>query len=181
MEIILAIVVASAVVFFGALISIGNERQKKAIDNLHEQITLWAIQDLKIKRQRLARDVRVDDPINWLNKIASKVCGFDLNLKVVEVFEEPRTLVCISGEDASKVVFSPHSPNEIHRMNNIKRSRLSQITDRNPLWTLRRKSEAYEFTALNVDISFDLELSIAWKELTGQAVQQMSCIWIYFM
>ena len=31
MEIILAIVVASAVIFFGALISMGNERQKEAV------------------------------------------------------------------------------------------------------------------------------------------------------
>ena len=38
MEIILAIVVASAVIFFGALISMGNERQRKSIDNLRDQL-----------------------------------------------------------------------------------------------------------------------------------------------
>ncbi len=59
MEIILAIVVAAAMIFFGALISIGNERQRKAIDALREQTELWAMQDLRIKRERLVREVRV--------------------------------------------------------------------------------------------------------------------------
>lgn len=63
MEIILAIVVGAAVIFFGALISIGNERQRRAIDALREQTVLWAMQDLRIKRERLAREVRIDDPL----------------------------------------------------------------------------------------------------------------------
>jgi hypothetical protein len=65
MEIILAIVVATAVIFFGALISAGNERQRKAIDNLREQTSLWAMQDLRIKRERLAREVHMNDPLGW--------------------------------------------------------------------------------------------------------------------
>ncbi len=61
MEIILAIVVASAVNFFGALISMSNERQKRAIDSLREQAVNWAVQDIKIKRERLAQTVQVPD------------------------------------------------------------------------------------------------------------------------
>ena len=57
MEIILAVVVGVAVIIFGALISLGNERQRKAIDGLREQVVLWAMQDLRIKRESLARDV----------------------------------------------------------------------------------------------------------------------------
>lgn len=72
MEILLAIVVVSAVIFFGALISMGNERQKKAIDDLREQVSLWAMQDLRIKHEGHARDVRIDDPLGWLNTLATK-------------------------------------------------------------------------------------------------------------
>ena len=93
MEIILAIVVASAVIFFGALISAGNERQRKAIDGLREQVILWAVQDLQIKREKLAHEVRVDDPLNWLNKIIGKTCNLEGSLQVIEVFEGPRALV----------------------------------------------------------------------------------------
>lgn len=92
MELFLAIVAALAVIFFGALISMGNERQRKAIDELREQVVLWAVQDLKIKRERLAHDVTVDDPLGWFNKTVSKVCGYDLKLQVHEVFEEPQAL-----------------------------------------------------------------------------------------
>ncbi len=93
MEIILAIVVGIAVIFFGALISMGNERQRRAIDALREQTVLWAMQDLRIKRERLARDVRVDDPIAWLNKIYSRVCNIEASLQIVEAFDGPRAFV----------------------------------------------------------------------------------------
>src|SRR6266852_4297815 len=112
MEIILAIVVASAVIFFGALISIGNERQRKAIDGLREQVVLWAMQDLKIKREHLARTVQGADPLGWLNKTASKVFGYDLKLQVLEMFDEPQSLVCTSGDGSARVVFSPLSPTD---------------------------------------------------------------------
>ena len=79
-EIILALVVAVAVIFFGALSSSGNERQRKAMDALREQVVFWAVQDLRIKRERLARDVRVDDPLRWLNNLTAKICGYDINL-----------------------------------------------------------------------------------------------------
>ena len=46
MELLLAVIVCASVIFFGVLISIGNVRQSRAIDNLREQITLWAIHDL---------------------------------------------------------------------------------------------------------------------------------------
>ena len=73
MDAILAILVLGAVIFFGALISAGNERQRKALDGIREQTALWAMQDLRLKREKLARDVKVDDPIAWLNQVVAKV------------------------------------------------------------------------------------------------------------
>ena len=90
-EIILALVVAVAVIFFGALSSAGNERQRKAIDALREQVVFWAMQDLRIKRERLARDVRVDDPLLALRRkieayevsVLNSNILFDLELPLV--------------------------------------------------------------------------------------------------
>ena len=90
-EIILALVVAVAVIFFGALSSVGNERQRKAIDALREQVVFWAVQDLRIKRERLARDVRVDDPLLALRRkieayevsVLNSNILFDLELPLV--------------------------------------------------------------------------------------------------
>jgi hypothetical protein len=181
MEIILAIVVASAVIFFGALISMGNERQRKAIDGLREQVVLWAMQDLRIKRERLARDVHVENPLGWLNKVAARVCGYDLNLQVIEVHENPRVLICTAEDSSVRVVFSPHSPSEIRVMKHAKHNRLSQYTDRNPLLSLPRDVTAFECSVLNNGFLFDLELPLAWKGLTGNNVDEMGLMWMYII
>lgn len=179
MEIILAFVVAAAVIFFGALISMGNERQRRAIDSLREQTQLWAQQDLRIKRERLVLEVRVDDPLAWLNKIAAKVLGFDLDLQFVESFNNPYALLCLSGNQDTKILFSPLSPNDIKRINREKRSRLSQFEKNNPLLSLPRQTAVYEASVLNTDILFDQQLQLAWKELTGQNLDQLERLWIY--
>ena len=179
MEIILAIVVAAAVIFFGALISIGNERQRKAIDALREQTELWAVQDLLIKRERLVREVRVDDPLAWLNQVVTKVSGLVMNLQSVEYLEEANTLLCMSGDHETRIFVSPFSPKEIQRIKRERRSRLSQFDKNNPLLFLSRTTIAYEFSVLNAGILFDLELQLAWKGLTGREIDQHEKLWMY--
>lgn len=178
MEILLAMVVISAVIFFGALLSMGNERQRRAIDDLREQVVLWAVQDLKIKREKLARTVQVPDPLGWLNKHASKVCGLDLKLQVLEMFEDPACLVCSSSDNARMVFFSPHSPAEIRRLRKNKHSRLSTFSRQNPVF-LPRQGNAHELSVLNGGLMFDLELSLAWKALTGQDLEMATGLWLY--
>ena len=179
MEIILAIVVTSAVIFFGALISMGNERQRKAIDGLREQVVLWAVQDLKIKREHLARIAQVPDPLGWLNKTASKVYGYDLNLQVVETFEEPQALVCTSGDGSIRVVFSPLSPADIRRIKSSKQNRLSQFAEHHPLLLLPKNVSAHEMSVLIGGYLFDLELSLAWKALAGHDLEMATRLWMY--
>jgi hypothetical protein len=162
------------------LISVGNERQRKAIDDLREQTVLWALQDLRLKREKLAREVRIDDPLGWLNKVASKICGYTQNLQVVDAFEEPRALICATG-DGGKVVFSPLSLGEIYQLKRDRRSRLSQYADQNPLMALPRRVTAYELSVLNTGVMFDLELPLVWKGLTHQGVEQMEHMWMYMV
>jgi hypothetical protein len=179
MEIILASVVASAVIFFGALISMGNERQRRALDDLREQVVLWAMQDLKIKRERLARNVSVDDPLGWLNKITARALGYHQNLQVLEVYSEPRALVCVAEDATNKVIFSSLSPEEIRNLIQRRRNRLSQFSNGNPLLTLPRKFNTHDFSALNNGVLFDLELALVWKALTNQEVDPMERLWMY--
>src|SRR5687767_13436889 len=87
-EIILALVVVTAVIFFGALISLGNERQRKAIDGLRTDCFMGYTRP-GMKYERLARDIRVDDPTNWLNMVVTDVIGTDLNAQFVEAFDQP--------------------------------------------------------------------------------------------
>ena len=179
MDVVLAILVLGAVIFFGALISVGNERQRRALDGIREQAALWAMQDLRLKREKLAREVRVDDPLDWLNVVVSKVVGRDFNLKVSESFGDPPLLVCESENRSSKVVFTPLSPSEIRRRKSERRSRLSQYANQNPLFSLAGNTTAYELTILNAGILFDLEVALAWKSLTGEDLGSNS-LWVYF-
>jgi hypothetical protein len=179
MEIILAIVVAAAVIFFGALISMGNERQRRAIDALREQVVLWAIQDLRMKREKLIHDVHIEDPLGWLNKIVSKACGHDLTLQVIEHVDNPQVLICKSGDGGVTFFVTPLSPYEIRAMKRAKHNRLSQYADRNPLLSLPRNATAFELSILNSGILFDLELAKVWKGLTNQQEEQMEHLWVY--
>ena len=179
MEIVLAIVVVAAVIFFGALISTGNERQRKAIDDLREQTALWAMQDLRIKREKLARDVQVINPMEWLSKSIARASGLSLDLQSMEFFDNPQALVCASTDRATKVVFSPVSPREIRQMNRNKHSRLSQYSDRNPLQSVPRRAETFELSVLNSGILFDLELPLAWKSLTNYEIGKVERLWVY--
>lgn len=181
MEILLAIVVASAVIFFGALISMGNERQRRAIDSLREQVVNWAVQDLKIKRKHLAQTVQVHDPLGWLNKTTSKIFGFDLKLQVLEIFQEPQALVCTSGDSSVRVVFSPFSPADLRRIKSGKQNRLSQFAGHHPLLFLPKRVDVHELSVLNGGPLFDLELDPAWEVLTGQKGDPIERLWAYIL
>jgi hypothetical protein len=179
MEIILAIVVASAVIFFGALISMGNERQRKEIDGLREQVVLWAVQDLKIKREHLVRNVQVANPLGWLNKTASKACGHEIRLQVSEVMDPAQSLICLSEDGNTRIIFSPLSPRDLRRIKQSSLNRLTQFAGHNPLLSLPRNAETHELSVLNGNDFFDLEMELVWRALTGHSLDSSNRIWMY--
>ncbi len=179
MDILLAVLVVGAVIFFGALLSAGNERQRRALDGIREQAALWAMQDLRLKRERLAREVKVDNPLAWLNKVVAKVYGEALGLTVVEFFDNPQALVC-EGSDGRRVVFSPASPDDIRRLKMAHKNKLSRVGNAHPLMDLSRGAERVEISILNGGILFDLELPLAWKEICGSEMDQSAGrLWMY--
>jgi hypothetical protein len=178
MEIILAIVVAVAVIFFGALISMGNERQRKAIDNLGEQVVRWAVQDLKIKREHLAREARVQDPIRWLTEVSGKVTGRSLSLHLVEVFDEPQAILCQSPNIDTTIIFSPLSPKEVRRRMSAGKGKLDSLNS-HPLQKFSTRWVVHELSVLNAGILFDIELTLAWKALAGQEISTSDRLWMY--
>jgi hypothetical protein len=178
MELILAIVVASTVIFFGALISMGNERQRKAIDGLREQVVLWAIQDLHIKREKLAREARVDDPIRWLTEVSEKVTGRNLDLHVVEMFDEPQAILCQTYNSDTTIIFSPRSPREIRRLMSAGKGKLDSLSS-HPLHQSSILRVVHEMSVLNAGILFDIELALVWKALTKQEICATDRLWMY--
>jgi hypothetical protein len=67
----------------------------------------------------------------------------------------------------SKVVFTPYSSNEIRAMKRTKNNRLFQYANQNPLLSIPKGAMAFECSSFNNGLLFDLELSLAWKSLTG--------------
>ena len=178
MEMILALVVAFAVIIFGALISVGNERQRRVLDGIREQTALWASQDLRLKREKLAREVKVDDPLKWLNMVVTRACGESLDLTVTEIFDTPQTLVCMD-KHSRRVVLSLASPGEIRRMKRERKNKLLRVSNGHPLLNLPQKMERVEISILNGGILFDLELHVAWEMLSGMKVIGMEKVWVY--
>jgi hypothetical protein len=178
MEMVLALAVVISVIIFGALISVGNERQRKALDGIREQAALWALQDLRLKREKLARDVKVDDPVKWLNVVLAKVCGEFLDLNVTEVFDTPQTLVCMD-KNARRVLLSLASPEEIRRMKRERKSKLLRVSNGHPLLDLPQRAEQVEISILNGGILFDLELPAAWEKLSGREIIGVDKVWVY--
>jgi hypothetical protein len=179
MEILLAIVVASAVIFFGALISIGNERQKKAIDSLREEIVRWSEQDLLIKREKLSLVVQVTDPLNWFGQLTSKVTGLNLNLYQAELIENTNILSFLVENTSERVLFTASSPADLRRLNSRQsRKQLHDVTV-NPLLSLPRNVTIRKISLSNGGYMFDLQFPLAWKALTGKEPEQGKEVWLY--
>ena len=178
MEMILASVVMIAVIIFGALISMGNERQRRALDGIREQTALWASQDLRLKREKLAREVKVEDPLKWLNTVVTKACGESLDLTVTEVFDTPQTLVCMD-KNSRRVVVSLASPGEIRRVKRERKNKLLGVSNGHPLLNLPQRVEQVEISILNGGILFDLELPVGWEMLSGGKITSIDKVWVY--
>jgi hypothetical protein len=181
MEAISALVVVMALIFFGALISMGNERQRRAIDSLREQVVQWAVQDLQIKKEKLGKEVRIDDPIDWLNKVTTNVVGYTMQMQIVDFFESPVALECTVNGSTQRALFSPLSPGNIRRLKKEQTSRLAQISRKNPLFSLPRRTETYEISVLNSGMTFDMELQKAWQSLARYDIGQINQLWLYLL
>lgn len=178
MEMILALVVAIAVLIFGALISMGNERQRRVIDELRKQVILWAMQDLRIKREKLVREVNVEDPLIWLNQVIIRASGEFLDLKIVEIFDNPHALVCAT-KAGERVVVSLNSPADIRRIKRERKSKLSRVDNRHPLLALPRRPDMIKISILNGGVLFDLELPMVWNALTQSKESNIQTLWVY--
>lgn len=179
MELILTIVVASAVIFFGALISMGNERQRRAIDSLREEIIRWSEQDLLIKREKLSLVVQVPDPLKWFGQLASKVAGLNLRLYQAELLENTNVLSFLVENTSERILFTTSSPADIRRMNT--RESRTQLHDVivNPLLSLPRNVTIRKISLSNGGFMFDLQFPLAWKALTGKEPEQGKEVWLY--
>jgi hypothetical protein len=175
---LLALTVLIALIVLGALISVGNERQRKAIDSISRQTQAWAIEDLRLKRGQVEANISVDNPIAWLNTAASRVLGRQTQLSVPEIAEHPLAISFVDQYTGETLVFSLLSPKMLRKLSREKRSELSKRTNQHPLIPLRKGIAPLEMTILNAGIRFDIELPVAWKEITKKQTNREK-LWVY--
>lgn len=179
LEITLAVSLLIGVVVMGGLISIGNERQRKALEAMNTALNNWAIGDLKIKRARAALDVRTPDPLRWLDERAHRVMGFAPGVRrPLRYSPNPRALE-VSTRTNFLLVFSPVEPRKLRRICR-KEDRKDGLLEQSPMLLGKRPGSvtAYELSALNSGVFFDVELRKVWYALTQQTLE-VDKVWLY--
>ena len=180
-DLLLAVVVIGAVIAFGALISVGNERQRHAIDNLHHAYKQWAVQDLRLKRGVISSQIRIDDLTVWLTKTTSLAFGRKTDVIDCQVHHAPVAAVEFrETESGATVIFALESPQVLMPLLKKKRSAIRGNLGSNPLFRVGKKTPVVELSILNAGMMFDLELPVAWDRLTGQATRA-DAVWAYIV
>ncbi len=177
-ETILAIAILFSLVVLGGLISIGNERQRKAIDRISENAEAWAIEDLRLKRGQFEGSISIEDPIGWLSTAVSKALGRQISLTFIEVLEHPVAISCLDESSGAAVLFSLLSPKELRALSREKRSELSKRGAQHPLLPWRKDVAPTEMNILNAGIRFDLELPVVWQGMSKEKITREK-LWGY--
>ena len=167
-------------IVLGALISVGNERQRKAIDSISRQTQAWAIEDLRLKRGQVEANISIDNPIAWLNTAASRALGRQTQLSAPDIAEDPFAVSFVDHYSGETLVFSLLSPKTLRKLSKEKRSELSKRTSQHPLIPWRKGIASFEMTILNAGIRFDLELPVAWQAITKEQVNN-EYLWVYII
>lgn len=180
-DLILAIVVVGAVIAFGALISVGNERQRRAIDALHQAYKQWAVQDLRIKRGTISAQTRIEDLTAWLTRTTS--LAFGRKIKIMDYRLHTAPVVTIEFQDVQlgkTVLYTLESPEVLNPMLRNKSSVLRGELQSNPIFQVGKKTPAVEMSILNAGTMFDIELPMVWRALTGE-VTESDKLWAYIL
>src|SRR5512133_2054158 len=103
-DMLLTVVVIASVIAFGALISVGNERQRRAIDALHQAYKQWAVQDLRLKRGTLSSQTQIEDLTAWLTRVTSLALGHKNNVLNYQLHHTPIPSVEIHDVELGGIV-----------------------------------------------------------------------------
>ena len=180
-ELLLTVAVVASVVFFGALITRGNERQRRSIDRLHVAYKQWAMHDLRIKRGVASNQIKIEDLTAWLRKVTTQAFGRETI--VMDFYKHESPVVSVEFLDASTgnlVVCALESPEEMKAILKKKRPSIAGDLRANPIFKLGKKTSAVELSMLNSGVLFDLELPVAWDALTGRHTASET-LWAYLL
>jgi hypothetical protein len=167
MEILLTGVLLAALLFLGLLISTGNERQRKAIDELRKQVESWTEQDIKIKREKLAREINVPDALAWLESVSAAALGQPPRLLSVSPWQKDNLAALVGVcQDGRRLVFTPVPRKRLLAALKEKKSVLAGVSgtllgDKPP------KTPFWELSVVSSGMFFDIEAGQVWQSIVG--------------
>ena len=179
MEFLIGTFVLLAVVLLGGLISISNDRQRKAIDGLREQVEAWAEQDIRIKREKLARQISVPEPLVWLEKIATAALGSAPKLVTATPWQE-NGLGAIVGlcQDGRSLVFTPVPRERLLKALKVKSRGALNGVQSALLGNDPKRTPNSELSVVTNGMFFDIEAAQVWQAILGET-QPISRLTMY--
>jgi hypothetical protein len=172
LDFVYVLTVLAAVMLFGALISIGNERQRKAIDGLRAQAVRWAEADLRLKRARAMRDVQVPDPRLWLEGVASHLLGVSAQIvQLTPWAENGLNAILAPCADGRSLVLTPSLPSAFVKASRARGSRRLRKAEVGILGDHPGRVPVHKMNILTCGTFFDLEAKLAWLQVTGSPLE----------
>ncbi|MDX9991562.1 MAG: hypothetical protein RBS68_05875 [Anaerolineales bacterium] len=167
MEILLTGVLLAALLFLGLLISMGNERQRRAIDELREQVEAWTEQDIKIKREKLARQITVPDALAWLESVSAAALGEAPKLISFSTWEKDNLLALIGlCHDGRRLVFTPVPRKRLLSALKARKGVLASASS-TILGDKPAKTPFWELSVVSSGMFFDIEANQVWRSAFG--------------
>jgi len=171
MEFLIGTSVLLAVLLLGALISSANERQRKAIDGLREQVEAWAEQDIRIKREKLARQITIPEPLAWLEKVSAAALGSAPKLVTATPWQE-NGLGAIVGlcQDGRSLVFTPVPRERLLKALKVKSRRALDGIQSSLLGEDPKRTPYFELSVVTNGMFFDIEAAQVWQAVSGETL-----------
>jgi hypothetical protein len=171
MDILIGTSLLVAIVAFGTLISTANERQRKALDGIREQVEAWAQEDILIKREKVARSIQVEAPLAWLEKTAAAVLGQAREIISCATWEKGGQIALIAVcSDGGRLVFTPVPRDRFLKSTRLKNRGTLAQAEVSVLGDKPGKVPHYDLSVLTSGMFFDIEAAQAWQALSGQVL-----------
>lgn len=171
MDILIGISLLIAIVLLGALLTAANERQRKALDGIREQVEAWAQEDILIKREKIARSLQIENPLAWLEKTAAGVLGMIPGVLSTSLWEKDGMVAIVAvRKDGGRLVFTPAPRERFLKVVKLKKRGALSQADTGLLGEKPESVSHYDLSVVTSGMFFDIEAAQVWQVLAGQAL-----------
>lgn len=155
-DLVLALLLIAGFALLGALITLGNARQARAIREVGEVLHGWAIRHIQLSRAVAASAIRIEDPIAWLQEALARFPLPEGLARELALERHGHGWVLLRSRSGKLLLIRPEiDPTPLERGSRF----TSPVLPPGSL----RKARVLELSPVTAWPTFDLELSQAWR------------------